>query len=199
MARGLPRLCVDIDNVIALTDPVIRRLIQEHTGGRVCLAYGDVKEFNYHECQDASGNCITEEEWQEIHDAFSSPAVLSTVPPDAAALSALSELHSHAEIHVVTSRKPQGQTATLEWLKRHTVTFDEVMFVGHRKKHATLRPFFAAVEDDYDQAVEFAKKGTLCLLMRHPWNVGRPRMDFVQWVDAWPQAVTVLSSKLSGK
>jgi hypothetical protein len=35
MTASKPRLCVDIDNVIAQTDRVMREIIREYTGGRV--------------------------------------------------------------------------------------------------------------------------------------------------------------------
>src|SRR5262249_12392862 len=46
----------------------------------------------------------------------------------------------------------------------------------------------AAVEDDYDQAVAFAKFGkTPCFLIRHPWNRSRETAADVHWVDSWPE------------
>ena len=40
-------LCVDIDNVVAATDEVMRCVIREYTRGRVDLSYEDVVEFDY--------------------------------------------------------------------------------------------------------------------------------------------------------
>jgi predicted RNA-binding protein with RPS1 domain len=59
--------CLDIDNVIAQTDEVMRRVIEEYTGGRVRLSYEGIKEFNYYECRDARGNNITREQWTQVH------------------------------------------------------------------------------------------------------------------------------------
>jgi uncharacterized HAD superfamily protein len=197
MAKKRPKLCVDIDNVIARTDEVIRGLILNSTGGRVRLRYEDVKEFNYYECQDADGNCITKEEWDSIHQMFATPDVLWTVAPDPKAIIALRQLISILEIHVVTSRLPKGQDATLEWLKRHRVPYDIVNFVGHRQKHASTEAFFAAIEDDYGQAVEFAKIRVPCLLIRHPWNATKAPIHHVEWVAEWQEAVAILRSKLT--
>ena len=70
------RLCIDIDNVIARTDEVMRRVIRDFTQGRVDFEYEHILAFNYHECHDANGCTITKEEWKGIHDLFSEPRYL---------------------------------------------------------------------------------------------------------------------------
>jgi hypothetical protein len=65
-----PRLCVDIDNVIAQTDEVMRRVIREFTNGRVNYDYEHVIEFDYHKCVDKAGENSTKEEWKGIHELF---------------------------------------------------------------------------------------------------------------------------------
>ena len=65
-----PRLCIDIDNVIARTDEVMRRVIRDHTAGRVNLNYADIIEFDYHRCKDRNGCSITKDEWNALHDLF---------------------------------------------------------------------------------------------------------------------------------
>ena len=77
----MKNLCIDIDNVIARTDKVMRRVISEHTGGRIQLAYEDVKNFNYYECKDSTGNGINNEEWKHIHELFSEPRYLWLIQP----------------------------------------------------------------------------------------------------------------------
>ena len=55
----MPALGVDIDNVIAQTDEVMRRVIYDFTGGRVNLDYVHIVEFDYHRCIDGNGRSIT--------------------------------------------------------------------------------------------------------------------------------------------
>ncbi len=73
--------CIDIDNVIAQTDEVMRRVIEEFTGGRVALKYEDIVTFNYHECRDRKGERITKEEWGQVHDRFSEPQNILGIEP----------------------------------------------------------------------------------------------------------------------
>ena len=64
------RLCIDIDNVLAQTDVLMRKLIKEHTRARVELRYEDIVTFDYRQCEDANGAKITNQEWANIHDFF---------------------------------------------------------------------------------------------------------------------------------
>jgi hypothetical protein len=73
--------CFDIDNVIAQTDEVMRRVIEDYTNGRVRLAYEDIKTFNYYECLDRFGNGISKEEWNRVHEVFSESRYLWLIQP----------------------------------------------------------------------------------------------------------------------
>src|SRR2546427_1421515 len=89
MSRFARGICVDIDNVIAQTDDVMRRVIKEYTGGRVELTYADVREFNYYECKDKNGNGITKEEWKQVHELFSEARYLCQIQPIPGAIDGL--------------------------------------------------------------------------------------------------------------
>jgi len=190
------QLCVDIDNVVAHTDKVFRALIRSMSGGRVCLEYEDIREFNYYDCKDAGGNGISKDEWPSIHEAFSRPEILRTVEPSHEAMHALNDLSRDFEIDIVTSRLPQAKEPTENWLVQHSMPFDQLLFVGHRQKHAGSHAFFAAVEDDYDQAVAFAAKKIPCILICHPWNRTKEPREGIQWANSWSQVATILRSKL---
>ena len=81
--------CIDIDNVIARTDEVMRRVISDFTGGRVALEYDDIVTFNYHECRGPNGNRITKEEWKQIHNQFSESQNIMNIEPMPGAVEAL--------------------------------------------------------------------------------------------------------------
>jgi len=195
----MKNLCIDIDNVIARTDEVMRRVIAEYTGGRIQLAYEDVREFNYFECKDSTGNSISKEEWKHIHELFSEPRYLWLIQPFPGAVEGLRQLAKRYTLHFATSRMPKARRVTVEWLENHGLPSHDLHFLKHREKHASLRPFSAAVEDDYDQAKAFATDGgTPCFLVRHPWNQTKHATEGIQWVDTWPELterlLTVASS-----
>src|SRR6516165_12538854 len=76
LEADLHHFCIDIDNTIAQTDEVMRRVIADFTKGRVKLDYDGIVTFNYHECRDQHGNQITKAEWKQVHDLFSEPMIL---------------------------------------------------------------------------------------------------------------------------
>lgn len=189
----MKNLCIDIDNVIARTDEVMRRVIAEQTLGRVQLAYDDVINFNYYECKDSAGNSISKEEWNHIHALFSEPRYLWLIQPFPGAIDGLRQLAKQYTLHIATSRIPKARRITVEWLESHCFPLHDLHFLKHREKHASFRPFSAAVEDDYDQAKAFVKDcGTPCFLLRHPWNQTKPAVEGIHWVDTWTELTACL-------
>ena len=77
----MPAVCIDIDNVLARTDEVMREVIYEYTHGRVKFDYRHIVEFEYWKCKDQSGNSITKKQWTKIHELFSEPRYLWKVLP----------------------------------------------------------------------------------------------------------------------
>jgi uncharacterized HAD superfamily protein len=179
------RLCIDIDNVLAQTDEVMRRVIRDFTQGRVNLEPQHVTDFDYHKCKDAEGRSITAEEWQGVHALFSEPRYLWFVQPVPGVQECLKALGKKFDLHLATSRLPKARRVTVEWLEAHEFPPHDLHFLKHREKHVSLGQFVAAVEDHYEQAVEFAKTGTPCYLIEHPWNKGRDEVEGVAWVHGW--------------
>lgn len=184
------RLCVDIDNCVAATDDVMRRVIFHVTGGRVCLQYEDIREFDYHGplCRDTNGEGIDESTWKVVHNQFSEPDVVLSIKPLERAVEALRALQEHFEIHFVTTRMPKARAATIYWLDRLGLNEKRsysVHFVGHREKHEAIGNIAAAIDDDAAQAESFAAIGVTSILLDHPWNRAAKAEVFraVNWDD----------------
>lgn len=193
MTRSALHFCIDIDNTIAKTDVVMRKVIADLTDGRVQLEYDDIVTFNYYECRDSNGNRITKDEWKVVHDRFSDPDYLLTVEPMPEVVNRLHTLAEHGTIHFATSRLAKARKTTIEWLEQHGFPDHDLHFLRHGEKHAALKRFTAAVEDDYDQAAAFAYKGeTPCFLIRHPWNRSRYALQGVQWAVDWAELIEKL-------
>jgi len=185
--------CIDIDNTVARTDEIMRRVIFDFTGGRVQLERNDIVTFNYYECRDRQKNQITKDEWEQVHKLFSEPQYLRQIEPMTGAVEGLRRLASRGTIHLATSRLRKARGTTVEWLDLHKFPDHDLHLLKHGEKHASLRPFVAAVEDDYEQAVAFATIGeTPCFLISHPWNEGRPAIDGVKWVKHWDELTELL-------
>lgn len=184
----MKHFCIDIDNVVAQTDEVLRAVIADFTNNRVRLAYDDVLNFDYCKCKDETGNSITRDEWRAIHDLFSEPRYLWLIRPTRGAIEGLCEVSRHAVVHFATSRLAKARRVTIEWLENHGFPSHDLHFLKQGEKHASLRQFSAAVEDDYDQAKAFATlSGTPCFLLSHPWNRDRPHVNGVTWTNTWQE------------
>ena len=183
---------IDIDNVVACTDEVMRRVIREFTRDHVRPEYEHIVKFNYYECPDHEGNHITKDEWRQVHDLFSEPRFLMSIAPMPGAIDGVRRLAHCGIVHLATSRLRKARKTTIEWLDHHGFPEHDLHFLRHGEKHAASRQFTAAVEDDYDQALSFAKLGTPCFLIRHPWNRNREAFQDVQWVENWSRLTECL-------
>ncbi|CAN0408468.1 unnamed protein product, partial [Phaeothamnion confervicola] len=169
-----PRLALDLDNVLADSDPVVRQVIRDHTRGRVNLDYSHVLQFHYHECRDARGESISRAEWDAVHAAFSAPERLMAVSPYPGVQAHLERLGAVFDLHIVTARLPQARETTVRWLAEHAFPQHRLHFLNHGEKHQSLGRFFAAVEDDRAQAEAFALAGVHSFVLAHPWNAVPP-------------------------
>jgi 5'(3')-deoxyribonucleotidase len=187
-------LCIDIDNVLARTDEVMRRVICDFTNGRVNFKYEQIIQFDYWKCKDGTGCTVTKNEWNSIHELFSEPRYLWMVQPEPGVQDCLKLLAAKFDIHLATSRLPKARRQTIEWLDNHGFPPHDLHFLKHGEKHVSLGKFAAAVEDHYEQAVEFANCGTPSFLLQHPWNRGKPQADKLKWVNDWSDLTKQLVS-----
>jgi len=166
------RLCVDIDNVLCDTDAVMRRLLDESSGGRVKLRYEDIRFFEYRRCTDPDGRSPTDDDWRVAHDRFSSDAdILRSLQPIPDAFGSLERLSDKYMIHFATSRKKEARAATADWLESHAGSYlHDLHFVTPGEKHVALGTFAASVEDQLSQAIAFAQSGAHSYVLAHPWN-----------------------------
>lgn len=185
-------LYFDIDNVLADTDPVIRRIIYEYTKGRVNLSQEDVVEFNYCLCPDKNGHLLSRSEWIDVHSIFSTPEIIGSIELFPKVKDNLKHLSQQYKIKLATSRHPTTKTSTLSWLEKNQLEGYQVHFLEPGKKHKVLNSGALIVEDHYEQAVAFAQNGTRCFLFEYPWNVGKKPLRNLQWVKGWNELVNLL-------
>lgn len=188
----MSRLCIDIDNVLAQTDCLMRKLIRENSSLEVDLTYKDIVHFDYARCQDSNSNSITPEEWFDIHEKFSEESNILSLEPFFGVQDYLHKLIDIGfELHFVTSRLPHSRIATTKWVETHKFPEHRLHFVNHREKHLVLGAFFAVIEDDLEQAKAFAMQETKVYLIAHPWNVCQNTKYLVR-VKGWQDVVKQL-------
>jgi uncharacterized HAD superfamily protein len=197
VTRLRPALCVDIDNVIAQTDKVMRRIISEITEGRVQLEYEDIHRFEYWECKDKAGASITKEEWRAAHRIISTPENLLALEPMAGARESLLNLCEHFDTYFVTSRLGGTEEVTASWLRVHGFPCNKLHTVEYREKHLLPRKFSVVIEDDYEQGMLFTGSGAKVYLLEHPWNRGRPAVAQISWAPHWESLLSeILHTKI---
>ena len=191
MAGGTTRaICVDIDNTIADTDPVLRQLIRRVSRDRVRLAYEDVVCYEYWRCRDAQGHRLTSREWHRVVDEFHKER-LEEIPPFPGVAGHLAKLREVFKVHLATSRDPASAASTRAWLERYRIPHDRLHFARHGEKHRLPQDFDFAVEDDREQAYAFVASGVPALVLGRPWNHVGPSSP-VERLPDWPTIVARL-------
>jgi len=170
----------------------MRDVIRLHSG--VDLRYEEVTEFDYWQCKDSAGRCLPKGEWSAVHLEFTVNH-LHRIEPVENIQSHLVQLRSYFDVHLATSRLPQGHDLTRAWLERHGIPFDidKLHFVGHREKHKIPHSFAIAVEDDREQALLFLEQGVQPFLLAHPWNVVASELG-IRRVSNWLELLDVVMS-----
>jgi uncharacterized HAD superfamily protein len=108
------------------------------------------------------------------------------------AIEGLRKLAELGIIHLATSRLRKARRATVEWLEKHEFPKHDLHFVKHGEKHAALKRFRVAVEDDYDQAVAFATIGETPCFRSSSLESEQDPIEGVQWVDDWRELTSRL-------
>jgi uncharacterized protein len=181
--RTRPVLGVDLDNVLSLTDPLIRWLIAEMY--EIRLEQSDIVQFAYSLCG------ITEEQEAAVLGRFHDSAC-SELPLLDGAAEALVVLREVWEIHIVTGRPDAARALTLDWLERHGLPYDQIDFL--KFKHQSPVPFTAFVDDHRETSYAMAKRGVFSMLFDYPWN--QPPTDdptHLVRVRSWDDVVRHLS------
>ena len=152
-------LGVDIDNVISLTDPAIRKLIWDIYGIR--LKQEQIIHFDYHQCG------ITVQQERGVFEVFDNITCgeLSVVP---GAIEAMTLLKQQYPIVLVTSRNPMTRKRTKDWIRVNNVPHNSLIF--EKAKHEADLSFGFFVEDNGESALSLAEAGVKVFLFDYPRN-----------------------------
>ena len=183
-------VCVDIDNTIADTDPVLRRLIRQVSRDRVRLAHEDVVCYEYWRCRDAQGHRLTSREWHRVVEEFHRKR-LEEIPPFRGVAGHLASLRKVFEVHLATTRDPASEALTRAWLAQHGIPHDRLHFARHGEKHRIPYEFAYAIEDDREQAYAFVASGVPAIVLGRPWNHVGPS-SLVERLPDWSTIVSRL-------
>jgi uncharacterized HAD superfamily protein len=175
-------LGVDIDNVVSLTDPAIRKSIRELYG--ISLSQEQIVDYDYSKCG------LTKEQERKVLEMFRDVTCkeLDVVPGVVQALTILKKKYS---IILVTSRHPQLIKKTKDWLKLKKIPHDRLIF--ETDKHQTDHDFAFFVEDNQESALALAEAGITTFLFDYPWNRSIPPHDNIKRVAGWRDVLAELA------
>jgi uncharacterized HAD superfamily protein len=175
-------LGVDIDNVISVTDPAIRRLLRDTFG--ISLAQEQVVHYAYHRCG------ITREQEHRVLELFHDVACteLDVVP---GAVEALKVLKPRYNVILVTSRNLVIREKTRDWLRANDIRHDSLVFES--AKHTTNHSFDFFIEDNGESALSLAEAGIHTFLFDYPWNRYVDAHPKISRVHGWDEVLAALS------
>ncbi len=174
-------LGVDLDNVIARTDPKVREIARQLFGVR--LRRQDIVEFEYHRCG------LTRDQERRVFEVFNAGACtqLALMPGARRALNHLAQIYG---IHIVTSRDASTVEMTRDWLVRKGIPFDDLIHTA--VKGSERLSLDHLIEDRWEYALRQAELGVQVLLFSHPWNSGKGDHPRIGVVGSWGEILEVL-------
>lgn len=170
-AARLP-VAIDLDNVVAATDPKIRQIICLLTG--ISLSQEDVRTWDYADALTSMGmnRWEAEEAVREAFEKFHGWDCLD-VAPVAGALERVQRFVGEGiGIQIVTSRPDfeQCRDLTRQWLGKFSIPGSWLRLEAN--KASVCAEWNCLVHDNPQQAREAADRGAAVFLLEYPWNMG---------------------------
>ncbi len=109
------------------------------------------------------------------------------VEPEPSAALMMRQLREHGKVDIVTSTLG-GKEKAREWLDRHNIPYDRLVWVHGGISKATLKDYDVFVDDKPGLAAQIPS-GKILLLYDQPWNRGMPDGLNVKRIHALEQAI----------
>ena len=181
---GRPVISVDIDNTLSFFTPHLLAIINSQFGTDYKLK--DQKEPGLHFLQG--------DELQYALLQHSSPIFFRTMSPDYAAIAAVQAIKDAGYyVIIASSRVPEVQEATIKWLDKWQVPYDEVR-VGHHVKEQVLSeyPNVLFVDDNPHIVHHLSGPQVQIRLLRRSYTGDIMDVGNNKIVDTWQQILSEL-------
>lgn len=176
----MKRIGVDIDGVIADSQPVIIEKLNQHFGKNYKLEdfidFNPVKMFGIDRKE--LDNIIMQRELEIIEEAEPVPGAVET----------LKELSAGNKILLVSARTPAYIDQTRAWLGKYQIPHDDLILLGqHDKRQCCLNLCVDIfIEDNKKNAGQISSCGIPVLLMDATYNQGK-LPDSITRVHSWSE------------
>lgn len=157
------RIGIDVDGTLADNLQAFVDVFNEKTGKQ--LTKTEVFDFDLSLVYGIPADEVD----QVFHD--NAERVFGEVPAMEGAREAL-ELMKNAgvELYLVTARPPNLRELTADWLKRHKIPYDRLIFDPHKGEACRRHGLKVFVDDHFDNAVGVARVGSKSVLVDAPHN-----------------------------
>lgn len=174
----MKRIGIDIDGVIADSQPVIIDKLNQHFEKNYTLQdfvnFKPQKMFGINRRQ--LENFIMTKELEIIEEVVPYPGAVKT----------LRELSESCLIHLVSARSPHFTGQTLAWLGANEIPYSQLRLLGQHDKRGACQELCVDlfIEDNRKNAIQLSSCGIPVLLMNATYNRGR-LPDMVTRVFGW--------------
>jgi uncharacterized HAD superfamily protein len=165
------RIGLDLDSVLSYTEAKIDQYIRENFGIHIDWA-NEITNYKL-ECMPH----LTPEMCKELLDTVKHGDLLKDVEPHNYAEHSTKKLRNEGfKIFIISSRPDRLRHATMDWLNKHEIVFDELYLVESLKKYKLIKRLGikAFVEDRFDVLETIVDNlGGLefgLYLVQQPWN-----------------------------
>ncbi|MFQ5924671.1 MAG: hypothetical protein ACE5IE_01565 [Dehalococcoidia bacterium] len=152
------KIGVDVDGVIGNQVPHLLRRVRHKYG--IKMKKSDIKLWDQ-----PMGHTNFEKEMEE---AVLDRTFVLTMPLIRGAREGLERIASHNRVIIVTSRPPEADEDTIEWLNTKRLGFDE--FINTHREGKLRAPIDVLVDDRLENVRDFALSGRMAVMLSQPWN-----------------------------
>jgi 5'(3')-deoxyribonucleotidase len=182
------KIGIDIDGVVCDTHPAILARMNAKHGTR--YTKDDVSDWLW----------VTDEGvslYDEIIEAFKSPEFILSLPTIEGAVRGVSLLSAVAGVEFVTTRNPDTEIPTRDWIRAHFGNYDIYHITGEgRKNHNSLG---LIVDDNPGNIEAFTETRRPAIVFDQPWNRGHlDGNELVTRCRGWEEVLDVLLPLLRG-
>lgn len=162
----MKRIGIDIDGVIADTQPVIIQNLNAHFGKNHSM-----EEFVNFEPEQMYGidrqqldNFIMERELD----------IIKATDPREDAVKIINQLKKEFTVHLISARTPAYLGNTREWLSKHGIPYDNIIHLGHHDKRSSCMDerVDLFIEDNKRNAIQISSCGIPVYLFDATYNQG---------------------------
>lgn len=176
---------LDIDGVIANSQPVIIKLLNSHFGK-------NYRQKDFTNFSPAKMFGIDRKEMDKFIYARELEIIKESIPMKGA-VEAIKTLKESFGVHIISARTPSFFNHTVNWLDNHEIPYDSLMHLGHHDKRESCmeKAVGLFVEDSLSNSIQISSCGIPVYLLNSTYNQGE-LPDLVKRVYSWNEILSLL-------